>query len=188
MFAIDDARLLLGKYEIAFGLGYDSSCGRASAIERSKPKRKDHYVGSPNICRIQQQRLTAAGMTSQDRSDQADERTEIHQGADCRQNKSSCRTIRRLRPILAHWASVDALRARVCVQAIASDNGTKRASSRAGASQRRPTARSFTIRVRLMPPAYVRPYVKRQKNDMADAEAICKAVTRANIRTGQGGN
>jgi transposase len=27
--------------------------------------------------------------------------------------------------------------------------------------------------VRLMPPAYVKPYVKRQKNDMADAEAIC---------------
>jgi transposase len=26
---------------------------------------------------------------------------------------------------------------------------------------------------RLMPPAYVKPYVKRQKNDMADAEAIC---------------
>ena len=31
--------------------------------------------------------------------------------------------------------------------------------------------------VRLMPPAYVKPYVKRQKNDMADAEAICEAVT-----------
>ena len=30
--------------------------------------------------------------------------------------------------------------------------------------------------VRLMPPAYVRPYVKRQKNAMADAEAICEAV------------
>jgi transposase len=29
-------------------------------------------------------------------------------------------------------------------------------------------------RVRLMPPAYVRPYVKRQKNDVADAEAICE--------------
>src|SRR5215471_9658582 len=28
--------------------------------------------------------------------------------------------------------------------------------------------------VRLMPPAYVKPYVKRQKNDMADAEAICE--------------
>jgi transposase len=27
--------------------------------------------------------------------------------------------------------------------------------------------------VRLMPPAYVKPYVKRQKNDAADAEAIC---------------
>lgn len=32
--------------------------------------------------------------------------------------------------------------------------------------------------VRLIPPAYVKPYVKRQKNDMADAEAICEAVTR----------
>src|SRR6202046_2129617 len=36
--------------------------------------------------------------------------------------------------------------------------------------------------VRLMPPAYVKPYVKRQKNNMADAEAICEAVTRANMR------
>jgi transposase len=36
--------------------------------------------------------------------------------------------------------------------------------------------------VRLMPPAYVRPHVKRQKNDAADAEAICEAVTRANMR------
>ena len=36
--------------------------------------------------------------------------------------------------------------------------------------------------VRLMPPAYVKPYVKRQKNDSADAEAICEAVTRANMR------
>jgi len=36
--------------------------------------------------------------------------------------------------------------------------------------------------VRLIPPAYVKPYVKRQKNDMADAEAICEAVTRPNMR------
>ena len=35
--------------------------------------------------------------------------------------------------------------------------------------------------VRLMPPAYVKPYVKRQKNDAADAEAICEAVTRTNM-------
>ena len=35
---------------------------------------------------------------------------------------------------------------------------------------------------RLMPPAYVKPYVKRQKNDAADAEAICEAVTRATMR------
>ena len=35
---------------------------------------------------------------------------------------------------------------------------------------------------RLMPPAYVKPYVKRQKNDAADAEAICEAVTRTNMR------
>src|SRR5881396_2227535 len=36
--------------------------------------------------------------------------------------------------------------------------------------------------VRLMPPAYVKPYVKRQKNDAADAEAICEAVARPNMR------
>src|ERR1700759_5639677 len=36
--------------------------------------------------------------------------------------------------------------------------------------------------VRLMPPAYVKPYVKRQKNDATDAEAICEAVTRSNMR------
>ena len=34
----------------------------------------------------------------------------------------------------------------------------------------------------MIPAAYVKPYVKRQKNDAADAEAICEAVTRANMR------
>jgi transposase len=41
---------------------------------------------------------------------------------------------------------------------------------------------SFGHTVRLMPPAYVKPYIKRQKNDAADAEAICEAVTRPNMR------
>jgi transposase len=36
--------------------------------------------------------------------------------------------------------------------------------------------------VKLMPPAYVKPYVKRQKNDATDAEAICEAVTRSTMR------
>ena len=36
--------------------------------------------------------------------------------------------------------------------------------------------------VRLVPPSYVKPYVKRQKNDAADAEAICEAVTRPSMR------
>jgi transposase len=36
--------------------------------------------------------------------------------------------------------------------------------------------------VRLMPPAYVRPYVKRGKTDAADAEAICEAVRRPTMR------
>ena len=35
--------------------------------------------------------------------------------------------------------------------------------------------------VRLMPPRYVKPYVKRQKNDTADAAAICEAVTRPSM-------
>ena len=36
--------------------------------------------------------------------------------------------------------------------------------------------------VRLMPPSYVKAYVRRQKNDAADAEAICEAVTRPTMR------
>ena len=36
--------------------------------------------------------------------------------------------------------------------------------------------------VRLMPPSYVKPYVKRNKTDAADAEAICEAVTRPSMR------
>jgi transposase len=46
-------------------------------------------------------------------------------------------------------------------------------------------ARELGVRghqVRLMPPAYVRAYVKRNKNDAADAEAICEAVTRPTMR------
>lgn len=36
--------------------------------------------------------------------------------------------------------------------------------------------------VRLVPPAYVKPFVKRQKNDAADAEAICEAALRPTMR------
>jgi len=36
--------------------------------------------------------------------------------------------------------------------------------------------------VKLMPPSYVKPYVKRGKSDAADAEAICEAVTRPTMR------
>ena len=36
--------------------------------------------------------------------------------------------------------------------------------------------------VRLMPTGYVKPYVKRGKNDAVDAEAICEAVTRPTMR------
>lgn len=40
----------------------------------------------------------------------------------------------------------------------------------------------FGHTVRLMPPAYVKAYVKRNKTDAADAEAICEAVTRPTMR------
>jgi transposase len=40
----------------------------------------------------------------------------------------------------------------------------------------------FGREVRLIPPAYVKPFVKRQKNDMADAEAICEAAQRPTMR------
>lgn len=36
--------------------------------------------------------------------------------------------------------------------------------------------------VRLIPPAYVKPFIKRQKNDAADAEAICEAAVRPSMR------
>src|SRR5262249_52640860 len=36
--------------------------------------------------------------------------------------------------------------------------------------------------VRLIPPAYVKPFVKRQKNDTTDAEAICEAAQRPTMR------
>jgi transposase len=40
----------------------------------------------------------------------------------------------------------------------------------------------FGHTVRLLPPQYVRPYVKRHKNDAADAEAICEAMQRPTMR------
>ena len=36
--------------------------------------------------------------------------------------------------------------------------------------------------VKLIPPAYVKPFIKRQKNDAADAEAICEAAQRPTLR------
>jgi len=42
--------------------------------------------------------------------------------------------------------------------------------------------RAMGHEVRLIPPAYVKPYVKRNKNDAADAEAICEAVVRPSMR------
>ncbi len=41
---------------------------------------------------------------------------------------------------------------------------------------------TFGHEVRLMPPAYVKPYVKRGKTDASDAEAICEAVSRPTMR------
>lgn len=41
---------------------------------------------------------------------------------------------------------------------------------------------AFGHNVRLIPPAYVKPCLGRQKNDAADAAAICEAVTRPSMR------
>ena len=43
-------------------------------------------------------------------------------------------------------------------------------------------AAAFGHTVRLMAPQFVKPYVKTNKNDVADAEAICEAVGRPNMR------
>ena len=44
------------------------------------------------------------------------------------------------------------------------------------------TLSGFGHEVKLMPPAYVKPYVKRGKTDAGDAEAICEAVSRPTMR------
>lgn len=44
------------------------------------------------------------------------------------------------------------------------------------------TLQRFGHSVRLMAPQFVKPYVKTNKNDAADAEAICEAVSRPNMR------
>ena len=41
---------------------------------------------------------------------------------------------------------------------------------------------AFGHEARLMPPTYVKAYVKRNKHDVADAEAICEAVRRPSMR------
>ena len=45
-----------------------------------------------------------------------------------------------------------------------------------------PSAHQLGHEVRLIPPAYVKPFVKRQKNDAIDAEAICEAALRPSMR------
>ena len=45
-----------------------------------------------------------------------------------------------------------------------------------------PSATQLGHEVRLIPPAYVKPFVKRQKNDAIDAEAICEAAQRPSMR------
>jgi transposase len=52
----------------------------------------------------------------------------------------------------------------------------------AGAHHWGRTLQEMGHEVRLMPPSYVKPYVKRGKTDAADAEAICEAVTRPSMR------
>ncbi len=49
-------------------------------------------------------------------------------------------------------------------------------------------AHEFGHTVKLMAPQFVKPYVKINKNDTADAEAICKAVNRPNMRFVAGRN
>lgn len=51
-----------------------------------------------------------------------------------------------------------------------------------GAHHWAPTLRNFGHEVRLLPAQYVRPYVKTNKNDAADAEAICEAMTWPTMR------
>src|SRR3546814_949880 len=52
----------------------------------------------------------------------------------------------------------------------------------AGAHYRARELRGLGHEVRLLPPAYVKAYVKRGKNDAIDAEAVCEALQRPSMR------
>jgi len=59
---------------------------------------------------------------------------------------------------------------KVCIEACASSHHWAR------------LLQSFGHEVKLIPPQFVKPYVKRNKNDAADAEAVCEAMSRPTMR------
>ena len=87
-------------------------------------------------------------------------------------------------PTTASKAASPPRRSRRVRRVVLSADGCK-ASHRPEASSARHWAREL-IKLghdaRMMPPAYVKPYIRRQKNDAADAAAICEAVTRPSMR------
>ena len=50
------------------------------------------------------------------------------------------------------------------------------------AHRRGPELQSMGFEVRLVPPTQVKPFVKRHKNDAADAEAVCEASSRPGMQ------
>ena len=59
---------------------------------------------------------------------------------------------------------------KVCIEACASSHHWAR------------LLQSFGHEVKLIPPQFVKPYVKRNKNDAADTEAVCEAMSRPTMR------
>src|SRR5215475_10429245 len=102
--------------------------------------------------------------------------------------KSDLPEVARKRANKAASAAAEPVERRGGAKENADVQSTVRTQSREAVSQAQARIREAVTRNRqdeltaLLPPAYVKPYVKRHKNDAADAEAICEAVTRRNMR------
>lgn len=82
----------------------------------------------------------------------------------------------------ARWVFAEGYRVASCCNSSTVDRCTVAMEACAGSHHWRREIAKLGHTVRLIAPIYVKPFVKRQKNDAAEAEAICEAAMRPTMR------